>query len=273
MKAAGRRAKKDRLEEVADAFLGEAASPLPSRRLREYGLQRVLARAEAGGGGEDALLRRRSAHRNPALLRRVVLAALVVLLVLVASTGGAYAASLHAQPDSPLYGAKIFFERARIALSPSTTADVRLEMHFSDRRLQELEKMAASGSDAGSERWLREYLRNVTEAGDLIENMPPEKGEEVSMEFLETLDKHARAMEDLRHGQSGELAGRIERAYEACGEERERMRQRHGEGGQENPSPSPGPQPKGNGPSAQPPAGGTCSSPMRSETSPQGSRP
>ena len=224
------RKNREGLEAGAAAFLGEAVSPSPSNRLREYGLQRVFARADALAG-EGARHAARHDYRNPALLRRVAVVIVALLLFMTASTAGAYALSNDAQPGSVLYGTKIFFERARIAFTTSAIGDARLEMDFSDRRMQELQHMVASGDEKGAERWLREYLRNLEGAGALLETTTGEGADELRQRYGDMLDNHAHTMEGMRHGQPSGLEQSIESAYGACENERMRMHRGHGQDG------------------------------------------
>ncbi len=228
---AGRRSNgKDDLETAAAAFLAEVEIPPAPQRLREYGLQRVLVRARAKEGGKAPATARR-AYRNPALLRHTLVVVMAVLLVMTLSTTGAYAFSLDAQPDSPLYGTKIFFERARVILNLSSAGDMRLEMDFSERRMEELRRMAASGKAGGAERWLREYGRNIEVAGSLAGAVSGEDAERLSLQFQEMLERQALMMQEIRRGQPSGLEEPIEGAFRICDQERARMRQRCGQQG------------------------------------------
>jgi hypothetical protein len=225
----------DELEAAAAAFLAGAESPRVSHRMREYGLQRVHAKAKAAEPGKTPAARR--AYRNPALLRHALIVAIVVLLAMVMSTSGAYALSLDAQPDSPLYGTKIFFERARVTLTTSSAADMRLEMGFSERRMEELRNMVASGNREGAERWLHEYSRNVEGAGTVFETVADREAQHLSTQFQEKLEQQAQVMREMREGQPAALSEPIDSAYEICQREQGRMRQRCGQqdqGGQES---------------------------------------
>jgi hypothetical protein len=243
---------KEELEAAASAFLAEAASPgvTASDRLRDQGLQHVMARARAAEEARAPSTARR-AYRNPALLRHVLIVAMVALLVMLVSTTGVYAFSLDAQPGSALYGTKIFFERSRVALNTSGTGDIRLEMDFSERRMQELQNMMASGSQQGAERWLHEYSRNIAGADILLEGMTVQEAEELATQFLEMLDRQAHMMQGMRQGLQPELVESVEVAYLMCDQERARMRQRCGQpepGGSEQEPGGKGQQGQGNCP-------------------------
>lgn len=234
-----RRKRDEGLEAAAAAFLEETSTPAPSSRLKDYSLQRIMAKAEAGEGAGEADLKGRGAYRSPALARHVILVALTILLVLVFSTTGAYAFSRSALPDSPLYATKIFFERARVALTPSTSEDIRLEMGYSDRRLDELKRMVASGNQRGADRWLREYLRNIEGAGILLDQASGEDAEVTALQFLEILDRQATTLDEIIYSSPAGLFMPVEEAYRGCNREREHMNQRCGGGCMETPS-SPG---------------------------------
>jgi Domain of unknown function (DUF5667) len=222
--------KRERREKRAAAFLQGVETPGASSRLKDHGLQRILARAETGDDFGVAIPRRWGAYHAHALAYRFILVLLFIPLVLALFTTGAYALSYDAQPDSALYSTKIFFERARIALTTSTSSDIRLEIEYSNLRLNELEKMVTSGKRKGADRWLREYARNVEAANSLIEKVSQQDAEAISLQLLETLDRQAVMMEAMSQGQYPDLTGQIEQAYSLCNQERERMRQRCGGG-------------------------------------------
>lgn len=219
----------------AAAFLEAASSPLPSDGLRVSGLQRIYARAESAAKGGKPVMGWR-AFRSPALLRHAVLAILTILLVMVFSTTGVYALSLKAQPDSPLYGAKIFFERARLALTTSSAADLRLELDYSDRRMEELREMYESGNGGGVDRWLREYRRNIAGCRSLIDGLPASQADGLYLRYQEVLDRQARMMQGMMQGAPAAISGQIEEASSFCDMERRRVKDRHGmEGGTGSP--------------------------------------
>ncbi|NPV60540.1 MAG: hypothetical protein HPY75_12890 [Actinobacteria bacterium] len=222
-----RKGKRKELERSADAFLASFQGPNAGERLREFGAQRIWARATSEKGAKLGLGARR-AHRSPAIARHVLLTVLLVMVLMVSSVTGAYALSYGAQPDSSLYGVRIFFERARIALTVSGLEDARLEMEYSQRRMDELEGMVSRGSGEGADRWLAEYSRNIERAGAFLAAASTEEAESLALRFHEMLDDQARRMEGLRDGGPPQLAESLEEAYGVCGQERERMRSRCG---------------------------------------------
>ncbi|MBC7231064.1 MAG: hypothetical protein H5T74_11830 [Actinobacteria bacterium] len=220
------------LETRGGAFLASIEGPSAPRRLREYGAQRIWSQAqslkESGAGAEVRRL-----VRNPALLRHALVACIILLLVLTLSTTGAYALSSGAQPDSALYGLKIFFERARLALTFSGLEEARVEMEYSLRRMEEIENLASRGTGKGADRWLAEYARNLEGAGSYLESVFNEEASALSLGFQEMLDAQAKRLESLRDLEPSQLVESLDAAYHACNRQRERMRRRCGTDGGE----------------------------------------
>lgn len=164
-----RRRKSDEIERAAERFLAAARQPVAPEGLRQHGFSRVMerARAEIPQGKAWAL----PVYARPAL--RAALVALFALIFLSGSTAALYAASYRALPDSSLYGVKIAFERARVALSFSDSSRLELEMELGRRRLEEVREMGRLGRVRGAERWLKEYGRCLTH----IENRVASLGE------------------------------------------------------------------------------------------------
>jgi hypothetical protein len=154
---------------------------------------------------------------------------MLVLVIMLVFTSGAYAFSYGAQPYSPLYGTKIFFERARVALTTSSAQDVHLEMDFSERRMEELRNMVSSGNQGGAQRWLHEYRRNIEGAGVLFDSISSQEAGELAGQFQEMLDEQAGMMQGMQQGQPSSLSEPIGEAYRVCDQERIRMRRRCGQ--------------------------------------------
>jgi len=237
----------DRLEATAEAFLRQTPPPRVPERLREFGALRIMTRAagERRTEGHGLALPARAA------LRRSGVVLLSLLLLLAAGTSGVYAASSSALPGTAFYGSKIFFERARLALTLSRSEDARLEMSFCSRRLDELEEMVVKGVTRGLERWEREYLRNLREADRLLAALPPQESDRLAEGFQAQLEEQMRRMEACMRVPSDPYFPFVENVYRECNAWRTRIRQRHGEGkdGGCAPSPVPGYQ---NGRDAQP---------------------
>lgn len=214
-------------EKAAEEFLRSVSGPDAPRHLRDFGLQRVIARAST----EEGRAARRRERRNPALLRRVVLVSLASILLLAATTSGVYAASSGSLPGTTLYGAKIFFERARVALALSPASDARLEMEYCTRRTRELSDMVERGSTRGWERWLREYTRNLEGAESALEALPAEEASPLARRFAELLEEQALLVESLQEKAPGDGLPYLREAYEECRKGMEHMRKHCAESG------------------------------------------
>lgn len=221
-----RRKKDEDVEAKVEEFIQETSTPPPSARLMNYGLQRVLKKAEEEEAADYGGLKGRSIYRNPSLLRHALLIMTAILLILVISTTGVYAMSYNALPGSTLYGTKIFFERARIATNLSPTEDAHMEMDFSRRRMEELQEMVASGRSKGADRWLKEYQRNLRGAQELLRAVPEDEAEELVRELKGSLQKQAALMDKLQDEASPDLAEEVKEAQQVCEEEKEQVQQR-----------------------------------------------
>ncbi len=213
------------LEALVEAFVKDADTPPPSGRLRDYGLQRIIARAEASAGRER--LPKRRILRNPSFVQRIVLIGLAIPLLLIVMTSSAYAFSSGSQPGSLLYGTKLFFEHARETLTISSENDIKLEIEYSDRRISELEKMIDPANNQGLDRWLREYQENINKVSGLLDQMPSESGDPLSQLLLGALDRQAGVINEIRVGRASPVQ-QIDEAYGLCNQGREQMRQRRG---------------------------------------------
>lgn len=215
------------LEMKADAFLRETPQPQTPRALVNYGAQRAAALASVR---ETAAGRR--VYRRPLHAYRIALIALLAFVLVLGAGPATYAASLDAEPGSLLYGSKIFFERARIFLTVSRAEDARLEMEFSERRMEELARMTACASGSAAERWLREYRRNLQNAEDLLTVLAEREASQLAPRFLALLEGQAGELENMRllPPAAPALSDCLEEAYRICDGSRKRMRMRCGEG-------------------------------------------
>ena len=220
-----RKSNHEDLETAAETFVRSVDTPSPSSRLRDYGMQRIMARAEDSANREQLLKTR--IYRNPSLTHRIVLVGMMIPLLFILLTSSAYAFSSGAQPGSTLYGTKLFFERTRESLTLSAENDIELEIAYSDRRISELEKMSDPGNNQGLDRWLHEYLLNIDKAYTLLDRVPAEDAEWLSQLLLVTFDNQAAIMNEIRNLQAAPVK-QIDEAYGACSRGRDQMRQRHG---------------------------------------------
>lgn len=216
---------------AAEEFLRSTRPPSAPAALREFGLQRIVARVSTSG--EPAKDKRYLRH--PVRLRRAVLIPVLTLIVMIGAISGLYAASAGSLPGSPLYESKIFFERVRLALTSSSPADARLEMEYCERRIRELQEMLHAGGSRDWERWLREYRRNLSQADSLLESMPEAESGSLSLRFESTLSAHARLMEEMLAGAPEESLPFLQEAYMECHGKMMRMRGRCGMGGENTP--------------------------------------
>lgn len=207
---------------LAEEFLRVAPSPRTPRTLREYGFQRIVARA-SGARAEE-----RKAARRPALLLRTVAVLLLSVLLLAGATSGLYAASAGALPSSTLYGCKIFFERARLAFTFSSASEAGLEMGYCERRMRELREMVGTVDSPDWERWLREYLRNLARAEELLDAVSGPDSASLSRRFEAILEEQAGLLEEVSTSAPEEGRPYLEEAYRECRAGRERIRRRCG---------------------------------------------
>jgi Domain of unknown function (DUF5667) len=93
--------------------------------------------------------RRRSRRWNPlaSLPRPAARLAFAGALATALALGGltAAAASGSSLPGDPLYSVKLGFERAQLAVTLDSTARARLQVHFTDLRLGEAQRLIAAG--------------------------------------------------------------------------------------------------------------------------------
>ncbi|MDI6873076.1 MAG: DUF5667 domain-containing protein [Actinomycetota bacterium] len=217
---------------MAEEFLRGTPSPHAPSTLRDFGLQRIMARASRAR--DEATGKRYLRH--PARLRRAVAVPLLTLLLMAGATSGLYAASSGALPGSPLYGSKIFFERARLALTPSPSSDAGLEMEFCERRMRELQGMLQDGGSHDWERWLREYRRNLSRVELLLESLPDTESRSLSLSFESMLSEHVGFLELMSTEAPEESRPFLEVAHKECHGSMMRMRRRCGmEGGDAHP--------------------------------------
>ena len=80
---------------------------------------------------------------------RVAAVALVGAIVLTAGAGSAIAASANALPGDPLYGVKRAVERVSLAMHFDHAGRAALHLQFAQKRLDEVEALAAAGKDPG----------------------------------------------------------------------------------------------------------------------------
>jgi hypothetical protein len=118
-------------------FLGEAASLPVYSSYSQYLL----------GSFKSFVSRRPS---RPARLAFSTAAAVCLMLaLLLVSSGTVVYAAQGSQPNQILYPVKLFSEDVRLRLAVKPQSQFQLNLTFADRRLDEIDKLAQSGQDAG----------------------------------------------------------------------------------------------------------------------------
>ncbi|MHB8780313.1 MAG: DUF5667 domain-containing protein [Candidatus Geothermincolia bacterium] len=223
-------------EERAKELISRVATPEPDDAFKAELRERLVTQAAARRKANTALERRWVAPR-PAypLLRRAVLVSGLVLVLFMSFTGGAYALSAGKNPDSNLYGTKLFFEEARLSITGSHDSKAELELTYSRERLREMRYLAEAGVSRGSERCLNEYEELLTRAREHIYLLEGGEFDRLSAEFLRLTQEQLEELTSLQDG-GGSVADMIEAAAGACDGARqsmgEQMMLRRGQGGE-----------------------------------------
>jgi hypothetical protein len=125
-----------------------------------------------------------------------VLTTLMLIVALVfGGSGAAYAAAQPSLPDQPLYGLKLAGEDLQMQLTANVQNRLELALKFSQRRVDEMEKMADAGKDIPASVQAR-WQQQVQEAVHLATNMPEEGGRTRAMlQVHEQLQTQAQLMD------------------------------------------------------------------------------
>jgi hypothetical protein len=213
-------------EESAAGWL-KAAAVTPGPRMRPGRLEaifnRVCERLEKEGAGSRREARIALAARR-GRARRAVLVPAVSLALLLLSAGGAFAMSYDAAPGSSLYGTKLFFERARLTLTPGNDGKVGYRMRLTEKRMAELEKMLAAGAESGGSSWESAYRREIEGLQSQISVLPDGERERRQEEAAIRLQEQYQRMEELKHSSTAALAPHIDNAGEDCARAAQCMR-------------------------------------------------
>lgn len=102
---------------------------------------------------------------GPALARLAACIALAFILL-----GGVAVASASSLPEGALYPVKLAMEDLQLAAAPSPQARMRLEMHFADRRLEEVETAVRQGRVESAQRGLALYEERIAKLLDRAES-------------------------------------------------------------------------------------------------------
>jgi hypothetical protein len=145
-----------------------------------------------------------SAFNPPARRYPAVWAVLIAVAIIVFSGGGVVYASSNALPGDALYGVKAAVESTLLFIA-SDDLDMHLHSYFANRRLDEMEALAAMGREADLQTAIDGYVKELeainqgVSQGEESSDLPGEKAR--SQERLETLlDKvPEQAKEHIQH--------------------------------------------------------------------------
>ncbi len=166
----------------------ERLREVPPRNPQRAAQARVnyLAQAEQMAQAVSHNLKMRPIHRtlwSPIVLwkgkeRSLMLnPLLVILMMVVLAVGGGGATVAAAQgslPDQPLYAVKMWSEQARLSLATHPQAAWQLALSLSERRIEEMGKLAQAGSPVDEALELR-YQAQLEHAFRQIENLPDDQ--------------------------------------------------------------------------------------------------
>ena len=143
-----------RLEEIRDPILREAVAAALRLRERELRLDRasrdrmrnsvLTALAPARPTAVDRAYAFFAVVGKPA---PVLVRGLAVAVIVASALGAATVASVDSLPDDPLYGLKLAGEQLRLAVAVSPEDRAAVELSIAEHRLDEAERLAASGRE------------------------------------------------------------------------------------------------------------------------------
>ena len=163
----------------------------------------------------DAIVLKPRLSRS-AVIKRVVLVPAIVIALFVVFTAGAYPMSLDKNPDSSLYGTKLFFEGVRESLTGSMEAKAQLELNYTQKRVEEMQYLTSHDIDKGAERCASRYTDNLAAAQSRIDQLTGDAFAQASAEFLDLTGNQLATLDGFEAHASGGLAPAIERARRAC---------------------------------------------------------
>lgn len=129
-------------------------------------------------------------------LRRATVAILAVVVFLTTTSYGVTQVAASSLPDSPLYPVKLATEGIELALTPTPAGRVRLLMTFSERRLEEAAKTAATGR--GLDRALAEMVKNNAQAMQIIAQLPVAERPPLLADFAELASKERKLLGQVK---------------------------------------------------------------------------
>ncbi len=205
---------------VADALSREVSSPASTAHLA------AIERAAAAPGVPSAIPLR-SRRRG----RRALVAALAAMFLFTIGSSGAVAAAQGAAPGDPLYGLKRASERWRLSVTTSPEAKAALHLQWADRRLAEIQKLAAKGRNPSSLH--RDYSTEVRRAERLAERAQ-DRGVDVAAllsDILARLGKHVDRLNQVLSDAPEAAHKGLENAIDNAQKAQERVRDARGHGG------------------------------------------
>ncbi len=179
-------------------------------------------RAKPRAARSDAIILKPRLTRSSVVKRAVLVPAIIVAL-LVVFTGSAFALSAGANPDSSLYGTKLFFEGVRESLTGSPEAKAQLEMDYAQRRVREMQYLATHNTARGAEGCASAYTDNLAAAQERINQLTGDAFNQASAEFLEVTGSQLNDLNSLAVETSGALSPAVERARQTCNGARQGM--------------------------------------------------
>ena len=211
----------DRAAVNAFEALSEAQSPRPDAAFKSDKREALLkgmaerVRMAPRQARSDAIVVRPKLSRS-AVIKRVVLVPAIILALFVVFTGGAYAMSAGSNPDSGLYGTKLFFEGIRESLTGSAEAKALLELDYTRERIEEMRYLTSHNVGRGADRCASAYADNLAAAQSRITQLSGEAFDQASAEFLDVTGDQLASLDGFAAEASGTLAPAMEQARQAC---------------------------------------------------------
>ena len=172
-------------------FLSQAAAQ-PARKLAAVPVS--AGAKQRHNGWFDKIFRKE-------LPKMGVLTTIMLIVALVfGGSGAAYAAAQQTLPDQPLYGLKVAGEDLQIQLTAKEQNRLELALKFSQRRIDEMEKMINTGKEIPANVQSR-WQQQVQQALQLANNMPEEGSRTRAMlQVHEQLQTQARLLDQTGDG-------------------------------------------------------------------------
>ncbi len=189
----------------------EALQPPPAR---EPGRMPASLEARLRAAAAQRRPRPSPGRAVPALRPAIALAAALAAVLLLGATTGAALAAQSALPTDALYPVKRGLEEIQLLLSPTRVGDAALLEAFAERRLQEVEALAAAGRQADLAAGLAEYEAGLARLLQVAGEVPSEDGPGSLAHIEQSLLHHTQVLERIR-GQAPEQAQKgLDRALE-----------------------------------------------------------